>query len=129
MNAYIEFMEKAQAEFLNTVKQAQDLNLKSVAAMTGLVAAMPTPEAKDMQSMTMPSATELVERTFAFTNDFMNARKEYMLKLADLSNEATKTFTETAKRVAEQAKSVEATVTNTVKNGTTAAAQTVSSKN
>lgn len=129
MNAYIQYLEKTQAEFLNGLKQAQELSLKSVATVTGLVAAVPTPEAKEVQTMTVPTATELVERSFAFTQDVLNARKEYLVKLADLATEANKTFAETAKRFAEQTKSVETTIVNAAtKNGTTAT-QTVTSKN
>jgi hypothetical protein len=37
MNTYTEFVEKAQAEFLNGLKQAQDLNVKAIASVTELI--------------------------------------------------------------------------------------------
>ncbi len=104
MNSYNEFFERLQGEFLNSLKQAQEFNVKSIAAMTDLAAKMPAVDAKEAASMQLPTATELVERTFAFTNQLIETRKEYMVKLAELATEAQQTFTETAKRVAESAK-------------------------
>jgi hypothetical protein len=78
MNTYAEFLEKAQTEFLNGLKQAQDLNVKAVAQVTELFK-----ENADGQAP-LPTPAEIVERTFAFTNQVLEARKEYMLKLAEL---------------------------------------------
>jgi hypothetical protein len=78
MNTYVEFLEKTQAEFLSGLRQAQDLNVKALASVTDLFKANSNGQAQ------LPTATELVERTFAFTNQVLEARKEYLLKLADL---------------------------------------------
>lgn len=105
MNSYADFLEKVQGEFLNGIKQAQDLNIKALAAMTELVSSIPAIDAKQaLDGKNIPSASELVERSFAFTNEILDARKEYMVKLADLATEAQKQFADTAKRVAEAAK-------------------------
>jgi hypothetical protein len=103
MSTYTEFLEKAQAEFLNSIKNAQELNIKSLAAMTDLFSTVPSIDAKDATAQ-LPTATEVVERTFAFTNQLLETRKEYMIKLAELATEAQKQYAETAKRVAETAK-------------------------
>ena len=78
MNTYAEFLEKAQAEFLTGLKQAQDLNVQAIASVTELFKENGNTEAK------LPTPAEIVERTFTFTNQVLEARKEYMLKLADL---------------------------------------------
>ena len=104
MNSYTEFFEKLQGEFLNSLKQAQDLNIKTLASMTNLVSSMPTIDTKDAAPATLPTPSELVERSFAFTNQMLETRKEYMTKLAELATEAQSQFTQTAKRVAETVK-------------------------
>ncbi len=78
MNTYTEFLEKAQTEFLSGLKQAQDLNVKAIESVTELLKENGNGTAK------LPTPAEIVERTFAFTNQVIEARKEYMLKLADL---------------------------------------------
>ncbi len=105
MNTYAEFFEKVQGEFLNSLKQAQDLNIKTLAAMTDLVSAVPAIDPKDATTgASIPTPTDLVERSFAFTNQMLETRKEYIVKLAELATEAQAQFTETAKRVAQAAK-------------------------
>jgi hypothetical protein len=73
MNTYTEFVEKAQAEFLNGLKQAQDLNVKAIASVTELI------ESKNGEA-NLPTPAEIVEKSFAFTSQLL----EYMLKLAEL---------------------------------------------
>ncbi len=104
MNNYAEFFERVQDEFLSNLKQAQEFNVKTLATMTDLAAKMPTVDAKEAASMQLPTATELVERTFTFTNQLIATRQEYMVKLAELATEAQKQFADAAKRVAETAK-------------------------
>ncbi len=104
MNTMTEFFEKAQSEFVSGLKQAQELNIKTLATVTDLFAAVPTIDAKEATSAQFPTPTELVERAFAFTNTLVETRKEYAVKLAELATEAQKQFIETAKRVAESAK-------------------------
>lgn len=83
MKTYIEYFEKAQEEFLSGLKQAQELNLKAMESFTSLA--------------TMPTPAEFVERTFAFTNEMLEARKAYMTKLAELATETQKQFADAAK--------------------------------
>lgn len=77
MNTYTEFVEKAQTEFLNGLKQAQEMNVKSLASVTELFES-------NGSTAKLPTPAEIVERTFAFTNQVLETRKEYMLKLAEL---------------------------------------------
>ena len=103
MNSYTEFTEKVQAEFLNSLKAAQDLNVKSFAAFNELIAQMPTGKV-DATATELPTPTAVLEHTFNFTNQILETRKAYAMKLAELATDAQKQFTDTAKRVAESAK-------------------------
>ncbi|HTX55484.1 MAG TPA: hypothetical protein VMD47_00135 [Candidatus Acidoferrales bacterium] len=78
MNTYAEYLEKAQSDFLSGLKQAQELNIKAIASLTDLFKEGTNGSAK------LPTPADVVERTFAFTNQVLEARKEYMLKLAGL---------------------------------------------
>src|SRR5271163_5004907 len=100
MTNYTEFLEKAQTEFLSSLKQAQELNIKALASVTDLFASIPTVDTKEVSAQ-LPTPTEVVERAFAFTNTLVETRKEYAVKLAELATEAQKQFIDTAKRVAE----------------------------
>ena len=73
---YTEFVEKAQTEFLSGLKQAQELNVKAIAQVTEMFEQNGTAK--------LPTPAEIVERTFAFTNELLETRKAYMLKLASL---------------------------------------------
>jgi hypothetical protein len=105
MTTYTDLLEKAQSEFISNLRQAQELNIKALASVSELFSKVPTVEGADGNgAVKMPTATEVVERTFAFTNELLEARKEYMLKLAELAGETQKQFADTAKKVAKAAK-------------------------
>jgi hypothetical protein len=104
MKTYNEFIDNAQAEFLNGLKQAQELNVKAFESFSQLVTKAPALDVNEFTKMTLPTPAELVERTFAFTNDMLEARKEYMTKLAELATETQQQFADAAKRVADAAK-------------------------
>lgn len=104
MKTYTEYFEAAQGEFLKSIQQAQDLNVKALESFTQLVAHAPAIDLKDAATVTVPTPAELVERTFAFTNQLIETRKSYMVKLAELATEAQQQFADAAKRVAETAK-------------------------
>ena len=103
MNTYTEFAEKVQTEFLNSLKAAQELNVKSFAAFNELVAQMPATPI-DPATSEMPTATDVVEHAFAFTSELLTTRKEYAVKLAELTTQAQKHFAQSASRFAEPAK-------------------------
>lgn len=104
MSTYSEFLEKSQSELLAGLKQMQELNVKALTSFSQLAATMPLPTTTDVKNVEIPSATEIVESTFAFTNQIVELRKEYMLKLADFAVNGQKQFTEVAQRVAQAAK-------------------------
>ncbi|HTU71617.1 MAG TPA: hypothetical protein VMF11_15045 [Candidatus Baltobacteraceae bacterium] len=76
MNSYTEFLEKAQTEFLNGLKQAQDVNVKAIASINELI--------EQNGPAKLPTPAELISQTFAFTNQVLESRKEYLLKLTEL---------------------------------------------
>ena len=102
MKTYTEYFEKAQEEFLNSLKQAQELNVKALESFASLMTKAPAVDVKDFS--TLPTPSEFVERTFAFTNEMIESRKEYMTKLAELATETQKQFADAAKRMAAAAK-------------------------
>lgn len=104
MNAYTEFLEKAQAEFLNGLKQAQELNIATLASLKDLMASVPAVDTTEGNAAQLPSPADVVERTFAFTNQLLETRKAYMLKLAEMADETQKQFVEAAKRATAVAK-------------------------
>jgi hypothetical protein len=101
MSTYVEFLEKAQGEFLNGLKQAQELNLATLASFKDLISAVPSVDTTEGNGAAkLPTPSEIVERTFAFTNQVLEARKAYVLKLAEMADETQKQFVEAAKRAA-----------------------------
>ena len=101
MSTYTEFLEKAQAEFLNGLKQAQELNIATLASFKELISAVPAVDTTEGNaSAQLPTPAEIVERTFAFTNQVLEARKQYVLKLAEMADETQKQFVEATKRAA-----------------------------
>lgn len=103
MPSYTELIERTQSEVLTALRQAQDLNVKTLASLTELVSSIPLPTG-DVKNVELPTATEVVEHTFAFTNKFMEVRKEYMVKLAELATAGQKQFAEAAQRMTEAVK-------------------------
>ncbi len=104
MNSYIEYFEKAQEQFLNSLKQAQELNVNTLESFASLIAQAPAFDVTDATKLTMPTPSEFMDRTFAFTNEMLETRKEYMTKLAELAAETQKQFADAAKRMADAAK-------------------------
>jgi len=105
MTSYAEFLEKAQAEFLSGLKQAQELNIATITSLKDLMASVPKLDATDAAGAPkLPSPAQVVEQTFAFTSQLLEARKGYMLKLAEMADETQKQLLDAAKHAAEAAK-------------------------
>ncbi len=103
MSTYTEFAQKVQSEFLNSLKTAQELNVNSFAAFNELLAQVPTAKI-DPATTELPTPTDMVEHAFAFTNQVLETRKAYAVKLAELATETQKQLAQTVARVAESAK-------------------------
>ena len=89
MATYTEVTGKLQGEFLKSLEQAQELNLKALGAVAELLAQLPTPA---VDTSVLPTPTEAVEQGFAFANRVLAARKEFALKLAELATQAQRQF-------------------------------------
>ena len=83
MPTYTEYIEKVQEDVLNQIKEAQDASLKSFAAMPKFEG--------------FPTPSEVIEQTFDFAEKFLELRKAYTLKVADLIETAQKQFVEAAR--------------------------------
>lgn len=100
MTTYAELSEKFAGEFIESLKQAQDLSIKTLRAFGALVAEMPT----NVDASAFPSPTKAMEQGFAFANELLETRKEYALKLAELATETQKQFTESLSRFTDVSK-------------------------
>ncbi len=85
-----EYINKIQEEGLTTLKQTQDASLaamgefrKFAALSTEKPGALPTFE-------NIPTPTQLVELSFGFASSFLEIRKAYTLKVAEMIAETTK---------------------------------------
>ena len=103
MSTYTEFAQKVQSEFLNSLKAAQELNVNSFAAFNELLAQVPTAKI-DPATTELPTPTDVVEHAFAFTNQVLETRKAYAVKLAELATQTQQQLAQTVARVAESAK-------------------------
>jgi hypothetical protein len=101
MNTYTELAERLQGEFLKSLKQAQELNLKTLSAVSELLAELPAPA---VDRSALPTPTEAVEQGFAFANRVLEARKEFALKLAELATQTQKQFAQNAAQKADVSK-------------------------
>jgi hypothetical protein len=101
MSTYTELSEKIQGEFLKSLEQAQELNLKTLTAVSELLAQLPTPS---FEASTLPTPAEAVEQGFGFASRVLEARKEFALKLAELATETQKNFAQTVAQAKEVSK-------------------------
>lgn len=82
---FIESLTRFQEESLAAIKQAQDANLAAFSSLTEIAskstAAMPNfPKFEGM-----PNPAQVIESTFGFAEKFLELRKEYALKIAELT--------------------------------------------
>ncbi|HXW77389.1 MAG TPA: hypothetical protein VEJ20_08275 [Candidatus Eremiobacteraceae bacterium] len=83
MTEYTEFVKKAQADILSTVKHVQETNLKAMHTFTEAVAEY-TNKAKTMSPVaTLPTPAEVIESTFGFTAQLVDLQKQYYVRIAE----------------------------------------------
>ena len=83
MPTYTEYFNKLQEDVLSQIKEAQDASLKGFAAMPKFEG--------------FPTPSEVIEQTFDFAEKFLEMRKAYTLKVAELIENAQKQFVESAR--------------------------------
>ena len=82
---YADYLTKIQEDVLETIKDAQEASLKSFA-----VPAFPKVEG-------FPTAAELIKQSFDFAEKFLEVRKEYTLKVAEMIEAAQKQAVDAAR--------------------------------
>jgi hypothetical protein len=100
-----QFITKIQEDGLNTLKQTQDASLaamgefrKFATEMSDKPGTMPTFE-------NIPTPTQLVELSFGFAGQFLELRKAYTLKVAELITETSKQAEAAVKQTVSQVNS------------------------
>lgn len=104
MTNHTEYMNKLQAETIETIKHAQDASLATFASMREFAASAPSTFAKVPTIEGVPNPTELVEQGYAFAGQLLELQKSYALKVAELIAGAQKQAVEAGKRVTKAAK-------------------------
>ena len=97
MPTYTEYIEKVQEDVLNQIKEAQDASLKSFASLREMAASYPTSVPAMPKFEGFPTPVEVIEQTFDFAEKFLELRKAYTLKVAELVETAQKQFVEAAR--------------------------------
>ncbi|MBV8082684.1 MAG: hypothetical protein JO293_07300 [Candidatus Eremiobacteraeota bacterium] len=97
MPTYTEYIEKVQEDVLNQIKEAQDASLKSFASLREMAGSYPTSVSAMPKFEGFPTPSEVIEQTFDFAEKFLELRKAYTLKVAELVETAQKQFVEAAR--------------------------------
>ena len=101
---YADYLTKIQDDVLDTIKEAQDASLKSFASLRELGASYPTTVPAMPKIDGFPTASELIKQSFDFAEKFLEVRKEYTLKVAELIETAQKQVVDAARATAKPSK-------------------------
>ena len=101
---YADYLTKIQDDVLETIKDAQDASLKSFASMREFGMSYPTTVPAMPKFDGFPTAAELIKQSFDFAEKFLEVRKEYTLKVAELIETAQKQAMEAARATVKTAK-------------------------
>jgi hypothetical protein len=101
---YADYLTKIQEDVLDTIKEAQDASLKSFASLRELGANYPTTVPAMPKIDGFPTASELIKQSFDFTEKFLEVRKEYTLKVAELIENAQKQVIDAARATSKPSK-------------------------
>ena len=114
-----EYMNKIQEEGLATLKQAQDANLAALASIREFTANS-TEKPGEMPAFTnVPTPAQFIERSFDFTNQLLEMRKAYTLKVAEMFVDAQKLMFAEAQKATEQVQKATVNVSKAATNVTT----------
>jgi len=97
MRDYTEFMTKMQDDTIDAIKQAQDASFSAFASMREYAAKYAPDFNKPAAIEGMPTATEVIERSFDFAGKLIELQKEYAIKAAEYIAAASKKTARTAK--------------------------------
>jgi hypothetical protein len=100
---YVDYLSKVQEDVLDQIKEAQEVSLKSFASLREQFAAYPgMPATTKFEGF--PTPAEVIEQSFDFAEKFLEMRKAYTLKVAELIETAQKQFVDAARTTAKTAK-------------------------
>jgi hypothetical protein len=86
----IEYINKIQEEGLKTLKQSQDASLSAFNEIRSFSKEFSTNPTTAVTLENLPTPTQLVELSFNFAGQFLELRKAYTLKIAELFVETQK---------------------------------------
>jgi hypothetical protein len=101
----LEFVNKIQEEGLKALKQSQDANIAALAEFRTMSKEFTEKPGTVPALENLPTPAQLVELSFSFAGQFLELRKNYALKIADI-------VTETQKQTEATFKSAEANFKN-----------------
>jgi hypothetical protein len=105
----VEFINKIQEEGLSTLKQTQEASLAAMGDFRKLATELSDKPGTIPTFENLPTPTQLVELSFGFASQFLEVRKAYTLKVAELIAEAQKQAESTVKSTVAQANHAVAT--------------------
>jgi hypothetical protein len=110
----VDFINKIQEEGLSTLKQTQEASLAAMGNLRKFGNELSEKPGTVPTFENMPTPTQLVELSFGFAAQFLEVRKAYTLKVAEMIAEAQKTAETTVKNTVAQAN---VQMNQTVSNG------------
>jgi hypothetical protein len=116
----VDFINKIQEEGLTTLKQTQEASLAAMGNLRKFGNELSEKPGTIPTFENMPTPTQLVELSFGFASQFLEVRKAYTLKVAEMIAEAQKQAESTVKNTVAQANQSVAQAANGVQNAQTA---------
>jgi hypothetical protein len=104
MATYTEYLTKVQDDVLTSIKEAQDASLKSMISFREIAANYPTSVQTLPKFEGFPTPAEVIQQSFDFAEKFLEMRKDYTLKVAELIETAQKQAVDATARGAKAAK-------------------------
>jgi hypothetical protein len=101
---YADYLTKIQDDVLDTIKEAQDASLKSFASLREMSANYPASVPAMPKIDGFPTPSELIKQSFEFTEKFLEVRKAYTLKVAELIEATQKQVIDAARASAKPGK-------------------------
>jgi len=83
MPEYTEFVKKTQNDILNSVKQAQETNIKAMTTFGDAIAEYATKAKSFATTESLPTAAQVIESTFGFTAQLVELQKNYYVRIAE----------------------------------------------
>jgi phage-related tail protein len=104
MPTYTEYLEKVQEDVLTQIKEAQDASLKSMESMREIAANYQTTVPALPKFEGFPTPSQVIAQSFEFAEKFLDIRKAYTLKVAELIETAQKQAVDATRNAAKTAK-------------------------